>query len=124
MKISELRPSPIAGRWYPSDTEELRRTIQGYLANVERKAKQEEIVSIIVPHAGYVYSGQVAAEAYARLKGMKFDTIVICSPFHAYHPADILTSAHDAYSTPLGNVRVDMKDNRKIECDLFWYRRE
>ena len=114
MKIKELRPSPIAGRWYPNDTEELRRTIRRYLANVERKAKQEEIVSIIVPHAGYIYSGQVAAEAYARLKGVKFDTVVICSPFHAYHPADILTSAHDAYSTPLGNVRVDKKTIEKL----------
>lgn len=113
MKIKNTRPSPIAGRWYPGEMTQLKTIIQNYIQKVDANI-ESNLISIIVPHAGYVYSGQVAASAYARLNGLKFDRVVVCSPYHAYHPAELLTSSHKYYDTPLAKIRVDLESIKKL----------
>ena len=66
-----------------------------------------KIWGIVVPHAGYRYSGQVAAHAFACLKGLQPELVVIISPLHQMYHASLLTTSHDAYETPLGVVEVD-----------------
>ena len=105
--IPEVRPSPIAGRWYSADPRQLAASIDGYLAEVDSPAPDGTVVALIVPHAGHPYSGPVAAFAFQAVAGLKFDLVAIVSPMHAYHPQPLLTSAHSAYATPLGVIPVD-----------------
>jgi AmmeMemoRadiSam system protein B len=67
-----------------------------------------KIWGVIAPHAGYRYSGAVAAQAFAALKGLRPDVIVLLGPYHDSHPAPFLTTAHAAYCTPLGNVELHL----------------
>lgn len=102
----ELRPSPIAGTWYPGTEESLAAMIDGFLANVPAQKAGGKLLGLVAPHAGYVYSGQVAAYAYRLLQGQRYPRVVVLSPCHAPYPGRFLvTSRH--YVTPLGVVRVD-----------------
>ncbi len=62
---------------------------------------------IITPHAGYRYSGKTAGIAFQPIVGQTFDLVVVFSPYHAYHSAPLLSTQHQAYATPLGEVVVD-----------------
>lgn len=63
-----------------------------------------EVIGLVAPHAGYRYSGHVAAHAFKTLQGRLFDSVLVVAPLHQYHPQPILTSAHCAYRTPLGDI--------------------
>ncbi|MCS7314737.1 MAG: AmmeMemoRadiSam system protein B [Bryobacteraceae bacterium] len=101
------RPPAVAGAFYPADPEELARTVDELLAKAAPQAGHDAPVALVVPHAGYMYSGGVAAHAYALLKGRKYERVVVISPSHvdAFGFAAIYDG--DAYSTPLGTVPVD-----------------
>lgn len=104
--INPIRPSPIAGHWYSSDADKLRKEIEGYLNSARLPELKGDVVGLIAPHAGYFYSGPTAGYAYRAVMGMQFDLCVVVSPLHDYLPYPLLTSAHDAYATPLGNVEI------------------
>ena len=80
----ELREPAIAGTWYPGSAGELRRQVMSFLAGVPvaSAAASERVVALIAPHAGYGYSGQVAAYAYKQIDGRPFDTVVVVAPSH------------------------------------------
>ncbi len=102
-KIS-VRPSPIAGTWYSSDPDDLRQTVDEYIENADLPNLPGEVVGLVAPHAGYRYSGSVAGHAFKAVKGHTFDFVVVISPMHQYYPQPLLTSAHTAYRTPLGEI--------------------
>lgn len=104
---SEVRRPVVAGTFYPGSASVLRTEIDGFLSNVEKSPVDGNIVALIVPHAGYVYSGQVAAYAYKQIEDMKFDTVVMIGVSHRmpFRGAAIYKSG--AYETPLGTVKVD-----------------
>jgi AmmeMemoRadiSam system protein B len=106
-KITQTRPSPIAGHWYSGTSHILRAEIINFLNKVTLPDLEGKVIGVMAPHAGYRYSGQTAAYAFQSVRGRKFDLVIILSPFHAYHPAKILTSAHEYYQTPLGKIPVD-----------------
>ena len=64
-------------------------------------------MAIIAPHAGHVYSGQVAGYAFGAVSGMVPDLVAVISPMHQPYFEPLLTSGHDAYQTPLGTVAID-----------------
>jgi MEMO1 family protein len=101
------RPSPIAGRWYPADPQQLASMVDKFLTNARPYKAEGEVVAVVAPHAGYIYSGAVAGSAFAPLRGMKPDVVVVVSPMHQPHSQPLLTSAHSAYCTPLGLVPID-----------------
>lgn len=106
---TNVRPSPIAGTWYPGDPRRLAESVDRYLEHAAGITPVEgEIVGLIVPHAGHRYSGQIAAYAFALLKERQFDTVAVVSPLHALARGEVLTSGHSAYSTPLGLVPLDL----------------
>lgn len=105
--ITETRPSPISGHWYSGNAQILRTEIHNFLSNAILSNPGGDVIGLIAPHAGYRYSGQTAAYAFQSVRNQHFDLVVILSPFHSYHPAMILTSAHDYYQTPLGKIHVD-----------------
>jgi len=104
---SPIRRSPIAGAWYPSNPDVLRSEINGYIDQAILPLLQGEVIGVIAPHAGYYYSGATAGHAYRCVKGNAYEVCVIFSPLHDYMPNKLLTSAHEAYATPLGQVVVD-----------------
>jgi hypothetical protein len=76
----KIRESVLAGTWYPENPKDLRKQLNIFLKEVPPKTMQERLVALIVPHAGYRYSGQVAAHAYKLLEAQKFETVVIVDP--------------------------------------------
>ena len=108
MLKNKVRRSVIAGTWYPDRPEELQKTINGFLDNVEPQTATDALVGLIAPHAGYTYSGQVAAYAYKQLQhSAPFDLIVIISPLHRIPFGRFVVTSAAAYETPLGQVRLD-----------------
>lgn len=118
-RISPARPSPIAGTWYSSNPEALRETIRQYLDQADLPELPGEIVALVAPHAGYQYSGPVAGYAFKAVLGKSYDTVAMISPMHQYHPQPILTSAHQAYQTPLGNVPLALDKLAQINEALL-----
>lgn len=116
--ISTVRPSPIAGSWYPDDKAALRSMIQQFIDRAAPPASAEKVVGLIAPHAGYFYSGATAGYAYRCVLGASYDVCVVFSPLHDYQPYDLLTSAHSAYATPLGEVQVATDLLEKIDQDV------
>ncbi|MBP7058656.1 AmmeMemoRadiSam system protein B [Candidatus Gracilibacteria bacterium] len=107
--MEKLRKSVIAGSWYPVNPSTLRNDINRYLQNVPDRAIKGDIIGLIVPHAGYIYSGQVAAHAYKLVFGKKYDTVILVGPSHrvAFHGVSIYSEG--GYETPLGVVPVNEK---------------
>src|SRR5579859_4670170 len=105
-----VRPSPLAGKWYPADAESLGAMLDRFLGAVTAPPVQPiegQIMGLLAPHAGLRYSGPVASHAYAAVKGKTFNTVVVIGPMHHPLRGAVLTSAHTAYETPLGLVPVD-----------------
>jgi AmmeMemoRadiSam system protein B len=103
----DLRPSPIAGQWYEGNPQKLAREVDRYLNAAQLPALEGEVVAVIAPHAGHIYSGAVAGYAFAALRGLRPELVAVISPMHQPYYEPLITTAHDAYSTPLGNIPVD-----------------
>jgi AmmeMemoRadiSam system protein B len=118
-EINNPRPSPIAGTWYPGDAEQLADSIDRFLSGAKTRPVKGDLKAIIVPHAGHRYSGGVAAYAYNVVREKHPKTIAVISPMHQYYPARLLTSAHDSYETPLGQVSVNRDLVRQLSQALM-----
>jgi len=103
----DVRRSVIAGTWYPGDPAVLRREIRRYLEAVPARPVEGPVVGLVSPHAGYVYSGQVAAHGYRLVEGRRYDAVVVIGPSHRvlFRGASVWPSG--GYETPLGVVPVD-----------------
>ncbi len=102
-----VRRSIIAGSWYPGNPQKLSATIDDYLEAARIEPLTIKPSALISPHAGYVYSGPVAAHAYKTLQGQRYKTVVVISPSHrAYFPY-VAVWDKGCYETPLGKVRID-----------------
>jgi len=102
-----VRQPGVAGSFYPADPKTLTAMIDDMLAHASPPPITDPILAVVAPHAGYQFSGPVAAYTYAALKGRKFSRVVVIAPSH-YEAFDF-TSVFDgdAYATPLGTVQVD-----------------
>lgn len=110
-----VRPAAFAGGFYPEDPAVLAAEVDGLLAAAAPAAAPAgRTIGLIVPHAGYVYSGRTAAAAYAFVRGQKIDTVVIVGPSHrvAFEGAAIWPEG--GFRTPLGVARVDADLARAI----------
>lgn len=116
--ISEIRPSPIAGTWYSADPQRLSRQVDAYLQSAKLPHLVGEVIGVISPHAGHRYSGRTAGYAFRAVQGQHFDLVAVISPLHNYFPADLLTTAHKAYGTPLASVWVDGEAVNALEETL------
>jgi AmmeMemoRadiSam system protein B/AmmeMemoRadiSam system protein A len=110
----KVRLAGVAGSFYPADPKALSATIDEMLARATPPPISARILAVVAPHAGYQYSGPVAAYTYAALKGRKFSRVVVIAPSH-YEAFDF-TSVYegDAYATPLGTVQVDKAFARQL----------
>jgi AmmeMemoRadiSam system protein B len=104
----DIRKSVIAGTWYPGSPKVLRAEIEEYFHNVPDKKIDGKVTGLIVPHAGYVYSGQVAAYAYKMIKGETFDAVIVVGPSHRTFFHGVSIYDRGGYETPLGIIPVDV----------------
>lgn len=109
--MTHLRPAAVAGAFYPGDAGQLSRTLDDLLAEARRHTppKAPPPKAIIAPHAGYVYSGPVAARAYARLAPLagRVTRVVLLGPAHRVAFRGMALPTVDAFATPLGPLRLD-----------------
>ncbi len=110
----KVRPAGVAGGFYPADPKVLSAMIDDLLAQATPPPIHDPILAVVAPHAGYQYTGPVAADTFAELKGRKFSRVVVIGPSH-YVGFDF-TSVYDgdAYTTPLGTVPVDKVFARQL----------
>lgn len=103
------RPPAVSGQWYAGTADALRQQVTGLIdqAKPQTAGKEEPVVALIVPHAGYAYSGPTAAAAYVNIKSGSWNRVIILAPSHyaAFHGVSIAPVS--AYDTPLGPVRLD-----------------
>jgi len=104
---AEIRQPAAAGTYYSSIEAELGNQIIEFLSNVPEQKSKAKLIALIVPHAGYDYSGQVAAYAYKELDGKKFKRVILISNSHHQRFDSISVGEYDYYQTPLGRVKVD-----------------
>ena len=118
-KTNFIRPAAVAGMFYPSDATELRETIARYLNKVNQgiaPADKTMVKAIIVPHAGYIYSGPIAASAYAHIlpRREKIRRVILLGPSHRVPVSGIAASHAAEFQTPLGNIPLDLESIDKI----------
>ena len=107
--MTQARASQIAGTWYPRDPDELRALVERAADDVPHadiSDKLARLVALVVPHAGLIYSGRIAAPAYRLLEGARFDAVVLLGPCHR-GGAGLAVLPDGAIETPLGTVRID-----------------
>ncbi len=97
----------VAGTWYPGTASELRKQVEEYLSRVPDQDLKGQTVAIISPHAGYIYSGQIAAHSFKAVRGKKFDSVIVIGPSHYVPFRGVATYDCAGFSTPLGVIPLD-----------------
>ena len=114
-----IRQPAVAGTFYPADPQQLREMVDGYLREAASRIGDEADVpkALIAPHAGYIYSGPVAASAYARLLPARdrIKRVVLLGPSHRVPFRGIATSSATHFQTPLGSIPLDRTRIEQIE---------
>jgi AmmeMemoRadiSam system protein B len=112
--MSTVKLPSVAGMFYPADPATLAAEIDRFLAQA-KPASETTPKAIIAPHAGYVYSGPVAANAYAQLlpAADRIHRVILLAPAHRVPFRGIATSSADRFRTPLGDIPVDRKGVEK-----------
>ncbi len=96
------REAAVAGQFYPASEGSLREQIKGF---VDEGAEREEVVGVVSPHAGYIYSGKVAGAVYSRI--VPAETYILLGPNHTGRGSPFSLVAEGAWKTPLGSVEID-----------------
>jgi len=111
--VKSVLRSSLAGKWYSNNAQALNEQITGFFEKAEVKAK-DNIIALILPHAGYQFSGQTAALGLKTL-GKKYERVVIIGPSHSVHMEDMLSVPRVThYETPLGQVPLDTEFINKL----------
>ena len=107
--MDKIREPAVAGMFYPADARQLTRTVAEFMSDT--KANGETAKAIIAPHAGYVYSGPIAASAYAYLSNCAgtIERVLLLGPAHRVSLQCLAVCSAESFATPLGNVAVDME---------------
>ncbi|MCK4492401.1 MAG: AmmeMemoRadiSam system protein B, partial [Candidatus Altiarchaeales archaeon] len=104
-EIKRVRESVIAGSWYPGSKRELESMLDNFLEKTEKK-DLGRIKVLIAPHAGYLYSGQVAAFSFKQVEDADYKKVIIMGPSHRHPLLSLSIGNYTHYKTPLGEVEV------------------
>ena len=102
-----VKEPSVAGTFYPADKKELRETVEDFLAKAEKGPRNGKLIALVSPHAGYRFSGQVAAYGYKEIKDSGIKKVILIGPSHhsAFKGASVYTKG--SFRTPLGDVKID-----------------
>jgi AmmeMemoRadiSam system protein B/AmmeMemoRadiSam system protein A len=106
--VAEIRPPAVAGAFYPDDPQRLRTEVRRLL---EVQATRTGARAVVVPHAGYAFSGQVAADTLATVDGTVVRRVILLGPSHhrSFAGAALPKASETAFATPLGDVEIDVE---------------
>ena len=107
-KVDRIRRPARSGQWYPAEADDLRRMVDSLLGQASPPSLKGDVVGLLAPHAGFVFSGGVAAHAFKTLAARKYDVILLLGPPHHERVPAASIGLYDAYETPLGAVPVDV----------------
>jgi len=110
-----IRKPAWAGAFYEANSQKLQQVVRKSLENASQVKDVGQTIGIVVPHAGFEYSGATAAAAYKLVMGQSFDSVIIIAPSHREWVEGISVFAGKAYETPLGEVPVDRQLAQDIE---------
>jgi AmmeMemoRadiSam system protein B len=129
--MMNVRLPAVAGMFYTADPKILSREIDKMLEAAIVKPVSDSITALVVPHAGYVYSGLTAAHAYKLLRNNKTQTVIIISPSHREYFGGISIYSGTSFRTPLGDIQIDdnlrdelVKNDELIECSVQGHQAE
>ena len=112
--MDDIRKPAVASMFYPDDAVNLKRIINTFLSNVPqengdyfKKNGIDQLFGVVVPHAGYIYSGQVAAYAYSLLRATSYETVILIGPSHYNYFEGFAIPYYQSFETPLGEIEVD-----------------
>ena len=111
------RNTVVAGRFYPDDANELNNSILSMLKLQPTLTKSNKVPkALIVPHAGYVFSGQIAADAYSYLRNHQeeIQRVFLLGPSHRYPLRGCAITDHDGFNSPLGTIEIDKENCQKL----------
>jgi AmmeMemoRadiSam system protein B len=114
--VTVVRQPVFDGSFYPADPVELETIVNGYLEQVSCPSTETLPKALIVPHAGYIYSGPIAASAYAALRDLAstVERVVLLGPSHRFPLTGLAATEADAFLTPLGVVPVDRESLQHV----------
>ncbi len=104
---SKIRPPAAAGQFYPEGKEGLGKMIDGFLSQAEVPGIKGKIFGLLLPHAGYLFSGLVAAHGYKLISDKKFDTVILIGDSHYERFDGVSLWEKGEWETPLGKIKID-----------------
>ncbi len=114
MLKEKIRFSAVAGQFYPENKKELAKMIENFLAKAKTPPVNGEILGLLLPHAGYLFSGFVAAHGFKAIEGKKFETVILIGDSHYERFEGVSVWEKGEWETPLGRVKVDEALAEKI----------
>jgi len=119
-----IKDYEFAGSFYPEDRKKLQEMIDSFAREAEASMIEGEILGVISPHAGYIYSGKIAAYSYKTLQreNSKKTTVIILAPTHHYYFDGVSVYPKGAFNTPFGEIKIDediTEELRNIKCVTF-----
>jgi AmmeMemoRadiSam system protein B/AmmeMemoRadiSam system protein A len=103
----KIRQPAVAGQFYPGTEARLRSMVTDLVNKAESTPIKGNLIALISPHAGYIYSGQVAAHAYKLIKGKRFDAVIVIAPSHHVYFSGSSVYSLGPYKTPLGLAEIN-----------------
>ena len=110
----DIQKPAVAGSFFPANSEKLKNMVDGFIDKAELEPVDGEIIALVLPHAGYQYSGWVAGYGVKLIKNKEFDTVIIVGLSHRVPFKGLSVLYKDSYQTPLGNVAIDKDISKKL----------
>lgn len=113
--MERVRKASHAGSWYTSDAKKLEEELDGWL-RASGLVKSPNVRGVIAPHAGYSYSGRAAAYAFGNIDPANISRVFLLGPSHHYYTPKCALTKTSVYSTPLGDLPVDLEVNEELRA--------
>ncbi len=112
---AETKNPAVAGTFYPADKNSLQNSVEGFLTKAEKVSTDGKLLALISPHAGYLYSGQIAAYGYKQIQGSDIKKVILIGPSHHSGFKGVSVYTKGSFRTPLGDVKI----NERLAQDLL-----
>jgi hypothetical protein len=128
---AETKAPAVAGTFYPADKKSLQDSVESFLTKAEKVSTDGKLLALISPHAGYVYSGQIAAYGYKQIQGSDIKKVILIGPSHHSGFKGVSVYTKGSFRTPLGEIKINEKiaesllnDNADVKFYPEAYERE
>ncbi len=112
---AETKNPAVAGTFYPAEKNSLQNSVEGFLTKAEKVSTDGKLLALISPHAGYLYSGQIAAYGYKQIQGSDIKKVILIGPSHHSGFKGVSVYTKGSFRTPLGDVKI----NERLAQDLL-----